>query len=128
MVKTLLPFCCFWLKWWDIFWKRVVYRKRDWWFWNRGWGNSAYLYWGWRKFHAEPVCFFIFLVTKIAFKSSLDLSCMFISWLLIFFICLAMVQIQGKIHTKAFVDVSRGWRSWKVGNCFTMRSKWLAWG
>ena len=73
-------------------------------------GTSSNLYWELKKFHAEPVYFFIEKVFSLVTKcSSWKLSWPILSslnyWIIL--ICLATVQLEEKIHTKAVADVSR---------------------
>ena len=63
-------------------------------------GTSVHLYCRSRKFFCRAclLCY-CFLVTKVAFKSSLDLY---------FHPCITEFRIEENIHTKTVVDVSRG--------------------
>ena len=77
---------------------------------------------GWRKFHANPVCFFIvFCWQKIAFKSSWHVLSSLCYWILL--ICPATIQNWEKIYTKTVVDVSKG-AGERVFLFFWERLKW----
>ena len=63
---------------------------------------AAHLYWGWTKFHAEPVCCFGFFSDKKESLLKAFLTCTFIPWLLNFFNLPTFSQNWGK-------DTHWGW-------------------
>ena len=72
-------------------------------------GISAHLYWRLNKISCRA--YYCFLVTKVAFKSSLDLN--FHPFIIAFFWSAELkFRIEEKIHSKAVADVSRD--NWKI--------------
>ena len=89
-----------WPAGWDILRKKWSSRKWRCWLWNRGNRDLCTLVLQVEEIFCRAclLCY-CFLVTKVAFKSSLDLY---------FHPCITEFRIEENIHTKTVVDVSRG--------------------
>ena len=108
-----------------MFWKWVESRQH--WFWNRGLRhllNTCIE--GWKKFNVGPVSFFIVCFVTIFFKEKkATLTCILITWLLIFFDSPSYhSELRKRYKLRLLLMYFRGRDFWKL-LCLGRQMKWL---